>query len=168
MPDERPPEGRIPASKSYYWRSRLLGGSFGSEVPAFGLFARPLQQQQQQQQSGSGHKAAAGSSSPSAGSQGSTSSSDEQELAGAVRSGGFVRFYDDDQPRPAARRAQGAQARRRAASAASWLCSTLVGEVPVAVLNFATCATYGLLMAIAIALVWSTYTMNHRPTEQSN
>ncbi|MDH3389839.1 MAG: rhombosortase [Gammaproteobacteria bacterium] len=27
---------------------------------------------------------------------------------------------------------------------------------------------YGLLMAIAIALVWSTYTMNHRPTEQSN
>jgi len=27
---------------------------------------------------------------------------------------------------------------------------------------------YGLLMAIAIALVWSTYTMNHRPTQQSN
>jgi len=27
---------------------------------------------------------------------------------------------------------------------------------------------YGLLMAIAIALVWSTYTMNHGPTEQSN
>ena len=27
---------------------------------------------------------------------------------------------------------------------------------------------YGLLGAIAIALVWSTYTMNHGPTEQSN
>lgn len=27
---------------------------------------------------------------------------------------------------------------------------------------------YGLLSAIAIALVWSTYTMNHRTTEQSN
>lgn len=27
---------------------------------------------------------------------------------------------------------------------------------------------YGLLMAIAIALVWTTYTMNHEPTEHSN
>jgi len=27
---------------------------------------------------------------------------------------------------------------------------------------------YGLLMAIAIALVWATYTMNHGPTRQSN
>ena len=27
---------------------------------------------------------------------------------------------------------------------------------------------YGLLVAIAIALAWSTYTMNHSPTEQSN
>jgi rhomboid family GlyGly-CTERM serine protease len=27
---------------------------------------------------------------------------------------------------------------------------------------------YGLLMAIAIALVWTTYTMNHGPTRQSN
>ena len=27
---------------------------------------------------------------------------------------------------------------------------------------------YGLLMAIAIALVWATYTMNHSPTRQSN
>jgi rhomboid family GlyGly-CTERM serine protease len=27
---------------------------------------------------------------------------------------------------------------------------------------------YGLLMAIAIALVWATYTMNHDPTRQSN
>ena len=27
---------------------------------------------------------------------------------------------------------------------------------------------YGLAIAIAIALVWSTYTMNHEPTEHSN
>jgi hypothetical protein len=27
---------------------------------------------------------------------------------------------------------------------------------------------YGLLMAIAIALIWATYTMNHSPTRQSN
>jgi len=27
---------------------------------------------------------------------------------------------------------------------------------------------YGLLMAIAIALIWATYTMNHRPNRQSN
>ena len=27
---------------------------------------------------------------------------------------------------------------------------------------------YGLLMAIAIALIWATYTMNHGPNRQSN
>jgi len=27
---------------------------------------------------------------------------------------------------------------------------------------------YGLMLAIAIALAWSTYTMNHAPTNQSN
>jgi hypothetical protein len=27
---------------------------------------------------------------------------------------------------------------------------------------------YGMLMAIAIALIWATYTMNHSPNRQSN
>jgi hypothetical protein len=156
-PSERRP---IPQTLSSFWTSHL--GMGGSDIPAFGLSVGGTQPQPRHWPSASGS-----TSTPEEGDDALSScdeeGSDDLETAigsdgAAGKQAGYVKLERSTTAprsgvgawgsldRPRARCGAMAAGLGRLAGSCSSLAGPFTGAVPIVVLNFATCATYGLLM----------------------
>lgn len=150
----------IPQTRSSFWTSHLgMGG--GSDIPAFGLSIGGTQPQSSRSPGGS-----AGTSTPEDGAEALSScdeeASDDLEMAvgsdaavgkpaGYVklerqRSANVLRSGDGAGSPGYPVRGAIALGLGKLAGSCSSLAGPFTGAVPIVVLNFATCATYGLLM----------------------